>query len=351
MSSINMTGLGTLTAEQIRDINELTFDEVIKTPELSEIMTIFNNIVFNKEVGFLTTGGLIGKAGMSCDPTADGWSLGTRKMTWTPKQWSVRLEDCWADLQESAVVYAMNKGVDRADLTNTDYASLVKEGLVEALKKFAIRLIWFNDTAAENQEEDGEIKDGVDVAYFNILDGLFKQINTQVTANAKQKVTISENAGASYSAQALTPAKAVEYLNKVYFSAPVTLRGMRDSFMLVSQSVYDAYLQSLAGTQLESMFANMQDGKANVSFMGVKLIPMPVWDDIIANYYDTGAKLINPHRIVYTAKSVLGLAVDDYNQFDTFNMFYDAKSRKVLTDAGGRADAKLRNPQLFVYAG
>lgn len=77
-----------------------------------------------------------------------------------------------------------------------------------------------------------------------ILDGFWKQILTQVGENAAQRVTITENAAASYAAQALTPSAAATYLKDLYYKAPITLRCQCDGFILATQSVYDAYAQS-----------------------------------------------------------------------------------------------------------
>ena len=52
----------TFTAEQVRAINELTYDAVISAPEISLIHTIYPNIVTENFVGFLSEGGLVGVA-------------------------------------------------------------------------------------------------------------------------------------------------------------------------------------------------------------------------------------------------------------------------------------------------
>ena len=65
-------------------------------------------------------------------------------------------------------------------------------------------------------------------------------IRDRTKANPSQRgATITENAGASYAAQQLTPDKAKEYIQSVVFSAPLLLRQQSDKFILVTQSVYD----------------------------------------------------------------------------------------------------------------
>ena len=148
---INFSAL-TFSAEQIRSINELVYEGIAKLPELSELHTMYDGIVYDKEIGFLTGGGLVGKAGQGCNPTPQDWSVGTRKVTWTPKSWEIFLNECASDLENTMVVYAMNKGTRVDDLTDTDYMAIIVEVLIDAIKEMFYRLIWFGDTAADNAD-------------------------------------------------------------------------------------------------------------------------------------------------------------------------------------------------------
>ena len=337
--------------EEIRALNELTFDDVIKTPEISSLMTVFPGIVFNKEIGFLGEGGLIGKGGYGCKPSSDNFQISSRKITWAPKSWSTLIEQCFTDLQSTAAIYSMNTGVDTADFTNTDIMNIVGEALTNAMKKFIMRLAWFNDTAVKNFSDSGTLTNDVSVDYFNILDGLFKQIDIQCTSNAKQKVAIAENAGASFEAQKMDDTKVQGYLAKLYYQASPILRQMQGNVILCTQSFADSYQRSLSGLQLETMLANLTDGKSSLSYNGIPIVAMPIWDEMITNYFNNGTKLVNPNRALFTNQRVLGLAVDNLNSFENFSTWYEKKDREVYTDIAGKADVKLMNEKLFVYAG
>ena len=124
--------------------------------------------------------------------------------------------------------------------------NIVIEVLERSIMDFWYRLFWFNDKNAKNVTDSGIITDCLDLKFFTIINGFWKQIITQATANPSQRgATITENAGASYAAQKLTPDKAKENIQSVVFSAPLLLRQQSDKFILVTQSVYDAYQQSL----------------------------------------------------------------------------------------------------------
>ncbi len=337
--------------ELLQAISEMVFDEVIEAPEISLLHTVFPDIVTTKEVGFIGDGGLVGVAGQGCDPVAQDWEIATRMVKWQPEEWEILIHECYKDLVNAASVYSLKTGTRIADFTTTDYINIVTIVLTKAMKEFIIRFAWFNDKGAQNVSDGGIITNGVNLNYFNIIDGFWKQMLTQVTANAKQRVTISENAGANYAAQKLIPSNVRDYyLPNLVFFADMTLRAQRNAFILSTQSFYDAYKRSLKGTNLEATYVNLTEGQQTLTYDGIPIIPIPVWDKIISAYENTGTKLNNPHRAVYTTKEVLGIGCDNPNSFSNFDVWYDKDSRKVKIEAMGIGDAKLTNPNLFQLA-
>lgn len=341
----------TFSAEQIRNINELIFDEIVQAPEITLICTIYPGIVFDKEIGFIGEGGLVGMKNQGCNPTAQEWLVGTRKVTWEPKSWEILIDECWTDLESTAAVYALKNGTDVSDLVDTDYETIILQVLVPAIKKFIIRLVWFSDTDAENVTDGGVITDGVDVDYFNILDGLFKQLLAQVTVNAEQRVAITENAEATYAAQKLTPANVRDtYLPELVFGANPALRSSENAMIICTQSFYDAYLRSLQGFNIESTYTNLISGQKVSTYNGIPIIPMPIWDEMIGAYEDLGAALNQPHRAIYVTKDVLAVGVDGEDSFEKMRIWYENKERVNYIELMGKADAKLLNPAMFKIA-
>lgn len=339
----------TFCGKVLQSLSEMIMEDTIKGPALDAIHTVYNDIVTKTELGFIGEGGFVGVKDAGCGSQPRAFKAATRKLTWTPKEWEIFTEQCYTDLENSVAVYSLRTGVDIPDLTETDYVNIVLEVLDQAIKKFWYRLFWFNDTAAKNVSEGGIITDGIDTAYFDIIDGFFKQLTVQAAANPKQRVTIAENAGETYAEQELTVANVQEYLRKVVFEAPLQLRNLSDRVILVTQSVYDAYEQSLMNACcLESARTTLLNGAEALKFKGIPVVALPIWDEIIQTAEDTGTKLNNPHRIVFTAKSVLGIGVDDITKFGNLEVWYDKKDKKVYFRSLGKADAKLTNPNYFV---
>ncbi len=339
----------TFVGKLIDSIAELIMEDTIQGPDINMVHTVFPDIVVHTEMGFVGKGGLIGVGGGGCDPTCSPWKVNTRKVIWEPKRWEFLLCECWTNLEAAATIYSLRTGVDIPDFTDTDYMNLVLEVLQDAVMDFWWRLFWFNDVDAANVSGGGVITDGVEAKYFNIIDGFWKQIYAQVGDNPGQRAAvITENAGATYAAQALNPANIKDYLSRVVFAAPLQLRKQPDRFILVTQSVYDAYSQALMDACcLESSRMAMLNGTDALKYNGIPVVAMPKWDEMIMEYEDTGTKLNAPHRILFTAKSVLGAGVDSPTSFDRLNVWYDRDSRKVKVEGMGRADAKLTNPEYF----
>ena len=228
--------------------------------------------------------------------------------------------------------------------------TILLEVLSVAIKKFIIRLAWFNDTDAETVADGGVLTNGTDVEYFNILNGFWKQIKLQTTANSAQLISITENAGANYAAQRIAPANIQNYLQKLVFNAPILLRNRTNTVIACTQSFYDAYAMSLQGQALETMYANMVNGLKTLTYNGIPLIAMPIWDEIIQSYENTGVKLNYPNRALYMHKDFFAVGMDGTRSFDNIETWYNKDSRKVKTEVMGKTDALILNPALFAAA-
>lgn len=339
----------TFVGKVIEAVSEMIFDDTLIGANFNDVHTIFPNIVTQTEIGFIGKGGNVGVANQGCNPTPQPWNINTRKLVWEPKTWEILLALCWTDLETSAAIYSLHTGIDIPDFEDTDYMNIVRTVLEKAMIDFWWRLTWFNDTEAEHVTDDGIVTDGVDLDFLTIIDGLWKQIWAQVGVNAAQRAaTITENAGATYAAQKLDKANIQGYLESVVFGADLILRQQPDQFILVTQSVYDAYKQSLMDdSSLESARGALINGIESLSYNGIPLVAIPQWDMMIREFEDTGVKLNNPHRILYTTRSVLGVGVDNATSFDSLRIWPNFDTREVKIEAMGRSDAKLTNPELF----
>lgn len=350
MASIVNFSTFSFSAEQIRDINELVYDELLHAPDIDFIHQMFSGIVYDKEIGFITGSGLVGIKGQGCSPTAQDWAVSTRKVVWEPKEWEVFISECADDIKETAAVYALNKGTRVDDLTDTDYMAIIVKVLADAVKDFMYRLIWMNDTAAANVSASGIITNGVSTTYFDIIDGLFKQLETAVTGGAPS-VAITANAALTKALQlsGMTDTAAYQLLSDMYYASPVQMRGKGNMRFLVTQTIADAYQQYLTGKGIESTYKNLVDGVQSLNFLGVPVIAMPIWDNMIQAYNDLGTTFYKPHRAVLIEKANLAVGTPSEEAYGEFDIWYDKTSRKNYVLIKDKLDAKLLDDKRLVY--
>lgn len=352
MAKIDLTKFD-FTGKQIQQVGELVWEILRETEGALSFFTVYENIKVDTEVGFIGEGGLVGVRSTSCDPEAQDYQIGTRKIKWTPEDWEVLIEMCYTEVADTIASLGLNNGTKKPDLTNTEYMQIVVEALRRSMQKFLWRFLWFNDKAAANVASGGVITDGVPVKYFNIIDGIWKQIIAKATTNAAQRVTLAANSGASYALQALDPQDVRNALYDMTFKAPLELRDLEGTEIYVTQSVYDAYMQSLSDVEkatLESREENFINGMPALKCNGYKVVAMPEWDFNIKKYFDNGTTLYLPHRALMTNKKVLGAGFDSASDFDKLDIWYNRDERKNKIEAMGNGDAKLLHDDLFVVA-
>lgn len=353
MALIN-SSVFSFSAEEIRDINELILEEILQAPDLSVLHTIYPGVVTNKYIGFLGEGSIVGLPAQGCDPTPQQWKIEGEQKMWEPKRWEVFLTECWADLENTMAIYAMNKGVDVGDLSNTDYMAVVVDILSKAIKKMIWRFCWFGDknAATYNDQPAGVLANGTNVQYFRLINGLWKQLQAAAPAGSKQRITIDANSKANRDLQysAMTGQLAYDTLSKMHLAAPVVLRSQADIMFACTQSVVDGYMQYLEGKDIECTYVNLTEGVKALSFRGIPVVAFPIWDEMIQTYENNGTKLNNPHRAVLTTKSNLAIGVAENNVLDEIKVWYEPKEDRCYLRSRDSIDAKVLQEKMFTLA-
>lgn len=334
---------------EITALREMLRDVVFQAPPYTGSHTLFSDVRSKKEIGWIGSGGLVGKAAQGCDPTPDEYVVSTRRMEWSPKSWSIPLRFCADDIEPLLARMSFNTGNDEQDLTNTEYLAAITGVLEEDMQKMIWRFIWFADTAAANVADSGVITNGTDVAYFNLLDGLWKQIFAAALGTRKH-ITIAANTAATEAAQldGLTGDMAIQTLQKMWSRTGTPWRTQPDRMGMCTQSFADGYSLWFQGKEQESQIRRTVDGVDLIRYNGVDIQVCPVWDEIISAYQNNGTKLNNPHRVIFTLKSVLGVGTPDKEAIDGLQVFYDPVGEHTWVKSRGALDALLLNPEMVV---
>jgi len=342
--------------EELKDwskvINELTFGD----PTLNELHDIEQGIKYNQQIVFAGRMGLMGKTVAGCTPNAVAGIALTEK-TWTPVDMDFRLEHCSADAN------AQDKLIRQMSKMNPDFYNVIEGSnsvvgnflvakVVEGFNENLLRQAWFEDTAAALTTGGGVFKVGTDLGFFNSYNGFFKQIFTEIPTTDSKYVAITKNAGASYTAQALASGDAIATLRAMYLKADSRLLDSGNAKFYVSRTIFDGYLNDLEAIQNTGGGNTIinENGQITLTYRGIPVVKMDVWDRVIAAYQDNGTKWNLPHRAVLSTPMNLKigtLATDDFGALDAF---YDQYHKVNVIDGVYTMDAKLLEKYLTVAA-
>ena len=338
----------------VRDLNRLVFKDVLTADRIGTLLNIFRNVYNGDKLGLIGEFGLVGLASEGCSPTWGNDEIDTDEKTWDIAAWQIAETLCYADVEDTLVKYTLESGTDIADLTDNDYMDeIVVPRLELAMMKMYIRLAFFSDKAAKNVTDGGVIKDGVDVDYFNLIDGIWKQLFTIVAGDASKRVTISANAEVTKAAQINNiSSQAVDTLNDLIASASPALRQATDQIIYVTQSFADGLeaqlLASYYGSELhwESLFAGIRE----TTYRGIRLRVVPQWDEIIQNYEGTATAYNLPHRCIYTTQRNLALGVNGTDEFASLRITFDDNTLLNRIYATDKMGAMVVDSNMVVVA-
>lgn len=346
MSAILNLAALTFTADQLRSMNELVVKAVLEAPIMSEFHSFTPGIKNDREIGIIPgTLGLIGKAAQGCNPVADSLTLAATLKKWEPKRIEMILDQCATDLETSMLKLTRKLGIEVNDLTQTEYFAFLLDLLSRDIPKMIFRHAWFGNKSAANIHASpaGVITTGIDVAYFNVINGFFYQLAEIYAADSARKTAISGNSQATRALQfsVLTAQAAFDDVNTVMDSADPILVSQPDKILLMTRSV-NMKLRRYLQTKGIVYNINYATGGFEIGeWDGVKAITIPIWDEMIQAYENNGTKLNNPHRVVYTTVSNLNIGMEGTSLFDNVNVFYDKKSRINRLEASDAFDAKV----------
>ncbi len=340
----------------LREVGELLYSQILTPEKLGSIFTIFPNQYNGNKVGFVGEFGLVGKATTGCNTAWGSSSLGGSEKEWKMKEIALREEICYSDLVPTLAKTALKKGVNIADLTGTDVLEDVfVPRAVVAWDKTQMRYAFFGDTSAANVTSGGVIKDGVDVDYFNAVDGIFKQAYEIVATDSERRVTILANAQNSISAQKSAfkaSGVATGIMDDLIASADMKLRQAPNQVIIITQAFKDALDADIRKTnvgsnlQWESIFNGMKQAEYN----GIRVVVMPILDEMIQSYQGDGIAYNEPYRAIYTSVDNLGYAVGGASEVGEVKIFFDDKSETTNMKIADSIGALIFDDKLIQVA-
>lgn len=348
MPLINPANL-TWNGKEIQSLSEAIFVSGYNTPAVTQLFTVQQGIKAKQQIAILGLLGLVGTKKTNCTITPNSGTIPMSEKFWLPANIADRFEACWADLEASFFVWGTKNGINKADLTDTDFAAFVQDRIGIAMTEAVMRMVFFGDTALTfNATTSGQLNSSAgDLPYFTPIDGLWKQIFAIGTATPARRITIAKNAAASYALQEFDAADVTNktvtgILRSMKYGSDWRLRSQADLRFIVTQSMADQYAAELANyTNVEASYNRIEGGYLQLMFEGIPVIGVPFMDRYIRSYFANGTVYYRPHRAVLTDGSNLQVATEETGNLSEMSSFYDQRDKKYIIDYAHTLDAKV----------
>jgi hypothetical protein len=359
-SKIDFSTITAAIPEAVQELSDMIKLAVFEHPDLKQLITVADGIKYGKKVGYYDKLGSIGmkKGATACTLNTIAASVTTSEKTWTPGAWDTRLVWCADDIKNTIAAKTLKTGVNRFDMTNTEYMDLVAVLVQEALVEFYWRTAWFGDLTAANTDDSpaGYITPTVDVKFLNFCDGLFKRAYAIIAAAPAQRISLATyNNQATYALQrsSLSAANALIAAQQMILLAPMELRSALLSGEYVqacTQMFYDKVAANFQSFALESMKVNLENGVSGIKIEGVTFIAVPSWDNLINIYENDGTKWHDPYRsLLYNPKHAL-IGVPSISDWGTFESWYEKKDKSVYIDMDDTIDTQWVYDNMVMFA-
>lgn len=340
-----------------KEAQEGILERAYRIPGLAQIHSIYENIVAKEQIAFLERFSKVTVADTGCGTGKSVKTLPMYEKFWEPVDVKIWLQPCWKDFKASFFVWTMRKGIERADISETDLAEYIIEVLTFAVKDDALRLLWFGDKniSHDGASPAGTLADSDDVKYYNLINGFWKQIYEGVAIGAGThghipRHEITKNAGVSYTAQALADAESLTIFKALLNNADKRLRHNDQKIIICTDSIFSNWQDYKESKVLETSWKQQDfDMEAGV-FRSTPILPMEFWDRHIDSDFNNGTVWHLPHRAVLTTVNQLAAGFDSVDAIDSFKAFLDDTTELYNIKGGYKIDAKIMENHMFSVA-
>lgn len=356
--------------ENIKDINELAFLDVILGGPLSKFHTIATGITVETDFGWIGEMGKVGVARQGCNPQRGTASIPTQIKKLFPVKWEASFSQCYAELENTMWEYVRKLKNEEPDLEGSAYWLMVETKFKEALEKMIWRIAWFGDKDAKSISEGGNFSNENDLKYFNWLDGFWKQYFAAATANPVRRITIAANQAATYAEAeaAFTHDKVKQVCLDLKYKSDVRLRRSKDiqsnvksstnsdCFVMCTRMFADKVEQMLISQTpyTSEQYKVNEDGLQYIRFNGLDYYPIDIWDEIITQDQvkdvDSAPKFNLPYRAILVKKENQAIATPSTTELANVDVWYDKTSRMNYMEAMDALDAKFALDHYFEVA-
>ena len=350
----NMTINPTITFNG-KEATEGILEKVYYKPSFTRIHTVYPGIIAKEQIAFLDRLSKVTKLDAGCGLGQTTKVLPMHEKFWEPVPMKVWIQACWSDFVNSFFVWGMKKGINRADLSETDLATYLMDVIPEAMLEDIWRIVWFGDTAvaAYDASPAGTLGSASEAANYNMVDGLWKYIFAGVAIGAGTwghipRYINTYNALGTEAAQlALAADYAVTVYKNLIKNADSRLRHAPNKVILTTDTLFQNFLDSKESKVLESSFKRQEQEFWEEIYRSCTIIPIESWDRHILADFDNTTTLYLPHRAVLTTIDQIAVGFDEMASATQFEAFLDKTTELYNIKGAYRMDTNIIENYMF----
>lgn len=344
-STINFGAL-TLNTEEARDTSQVVFEKTYARPEITQVHNVMTGVEVDRYIPILGQYGLVGKVDPgSCGVNAETGTLPATQKQWAPKLVSFRITHCQDDIPDLLKFWKKSRiAAGTWEEVDNEMMAFIADMLGDAVTQSILRIADFADTDADVIANGGHLTAGTTITYFNMLDGLWKQIFTDQALGTplSYRYTISENAEATKAAQLVLAAdKALNMFRAMYDNIdPRAFQGGSLVFM-VTRSLMSNWQALMEDKSLVFMLDRTEQGSTKYTYRGIPIVVRHDWERMIRTYHDDGTAYYLPHRAILTDINNIPIGTSDTESFTRLDSWFERKDKAWIMDAAYKLDCKL----------
>jgi len=360
MASIIDYSLLTLNSDEARETSQAVFKRAFLSPDLTEVHNVQTGADMDRYIPIFGRLGLVGKADPGgCNVNSIIGGIPVSQKQWTPKLISGRIEHCEADIPKLLKMWKQNRiAANLWEGIDNEAAAFVEDQALTSVKESIIRITEFaatNHSPVGDATGDQNLTSGTDKTYFNVLNGMWAQIEADAALAPNNKIyryTISENAGANKNAQLnLAADAALNVFRALYGNIPSQAFASGNLVIQCTRSLFNNWVDYLETQSLGFTLTRAEQGNVSRwSYRGIPIVVRYDWDVIIRTYFDTGTTYYLPHRAILADINTIPIGTSDEESLTRLDSFYDRVSKKHFIDFAYRIDCKVLDEDLIAVA-
>lgn len=335
---LNVSSL-TLNPKEESDFEKFVFERIYEQPLLNAIHRVYTGVTMKEQI---VLAGQFGKTGIkdpACARPTSGAALSLTEKFWDPAPYGDTFEHCQAEVNSLFKAYydKIQSYSDRYDIEGSPEFAFIAARIEESAYRAIFRIAWFGDKdAALAAVGTAGLASAADVKFYNMIDGIWKQVFAAVAATTMQNITLQASVKATFEA--------------MYEAADTRLRTAEDAMFLVSRKIWDRYKKELRAASEAFTVDYTMNGLPSITWDGKTVVNMEtVWDLYTPDFIDeTGGDILLPDRILFTVKDNIPIGTLNENDFTTLESWYERKDRKNNIAYGSTIDAKLLEEYMAV---